>query len=188
MREFDADNPSAAFFARIYAVLGERATGNVFEELIAALDIIEDYRADFAKVTADKCAPDEQHCSCVPHLRRRIAELEVKPADSPTGTDAQPTRYTRPDGRETLDAIRDSMDDAAFLGFCVGNAIKYEDRTGKKGDAAEDQKKAAFYRQMAAHVRGNGPDPRHNRAGFVPYRRPVDHTADRSQIAALGKL
>ena len=106
--------------------------------------------------------------------------------DSPTGTDAQPTRYTRPDGRETLDAIRDQLGDAGFISFCIGNAIKYEDRQGKKGDAEEDRKKAAFYLQMAAHVQGSGPDPRSGRAGFVPYRRPVNHTADRAQVAALG--
>ena len=107
--------------------------------------------------------------------------------DSPTGTDAQPARYTRADGRETLDVIRDVLGDAGFIAFCIGNAMKYEDRTGKKGDAEEDRKKARFYRQMAAHVRGEGPDPRSGRPGFVPYCRLVDHNTDRAQVAALGE-
>lgn len=36
-------------------------------------DIHECYR----KVLADEGASDEGHCACVPHLRRRIAELEA---------------------------------------------------------------------------------------------------------------
>ena len=153
--------------------------------LVSRAERAQEFEEDFRKVTADKCAGDEAHCSCVPHLRRKIAELGAKPADSPTGHDAQPSRYTRPDGRETLDAIRDRLGDAGFIAFCVGNAMKYEDRQGKKGDAEEDRKKATFYRQMEAHVKGSGPDPRSGRPGFTPYRRPVDHTADRAQVAAL---
>lgn len=31
------------------------------------------------------------------------------------------------------------------LGFCLGNAVKYVARAGKKGDALEDLKKARWY-------------------------------------------
>lgn len=31
------------------------------------------------------------------------------------------------------------------LGFCLGNAVKYIARAGKKGDALEDLKKARWY-------------------------------------------
>lgn len=31
------------------------------------------------------------------------------------------------------------------LGFCLGNAVKYICRAGKKGDALEDLKKAQWY-------------------------------------------
>lgn len=31
------------------------------------------------------------------------------------------------------------------LGFCLGNAVKYIARAGKKGEAAEDLRKAAWY-------------------------------------------
>lgn len=36
------------------------------------VDLQDDYRATLA----EDCAPDERHCSCVPHLRRRVRELE----------------------------------------------------------------------------------------------------------------
>lgn len=31
------------------------------------------------------------------------------------------------------------------LGFCLGNAVKYISRAGKKGSAVEDLRKAAWY-------------------------------------------
>lgn len=37
-----------------------------------------DFEADFKKTVADTCAPDEKHCSCVPHLRRALDELAKK--------------------------------------------------------------------------------------------------------------
>lgn len=46
----------------------------------AKLDDIEDaYRI----VIDEKCAPDEKHCTCVPHLRRRVAELEAEVRHKP---------------------------------------------------------------------------------------------------------
>lgn len=41
-------------------------------------DKVQDYQDDFKHVMSEESAHDEQHCSCVPHLRR---ELEVKKAD-----------------------------------------------------------------------------------------------------------
>jgi hypothetical protein len=42
--------------------------------------------------------------------------------------------------------------EAWHLGFCLGNAVKYISRAGKKGDAIEDLKKARWYleREIAA--------------------------------------
>lgn len=37
---------------------------------------VEDFEEDFRNVVAENCAGDEKHCSCVPHLRRKIEELE----------------------------------------------------------------------------------------------------------------
>lgn len=43
-----------------------------FEGVSAKLDDIE---ADFKRTIEDSCAPDERHCSCVPHLRAEIKRL-----------------------------------------------------------------------------------------------------------------
>lgn len=37
---------------------------------------IADRDAAYAAVIEERCASDERHCACVPHLRQRIAELE----------------------------------------------------------------------------------------------------------------
>ena len=33
---------------------------------------------DYQRVVSETCAGDEKHCACVPHLRRRIRELEER--------------------------------------------------------------------------------------------------------------
>jgi hypothetical protein len=43
----------------------------------AQAETLADHQADAAKVLAEQCAPDEVHCSCVPHLRARIKALEA---------------------------------------------------------------------------------------------------------------
>lgn len=82
-----------------------------------------------------------------------------------------PDHYTV-NGRETIDRIRDVLGDVGFYNFCIGTAMKYEDRAGLKGDAQEDFAKQTFYREMANHVIGLGPDPRSGRPNFKPYVRP----------------
>jgi predicted nuclease with TOPRIM domain len=39
---------------------------------------ISDFEDDFRRVVNEDCAPDEKHCSCVPHLRRENAELKAE--------------------------------------------------------------------------------------------------------------
>lgn len=48
--------------------------------------------------------------------------------------------YYKDAGVEPITAI-----EAWGLGFCLGNAVKYIARAGKKGDRLEDLKKAAWY-------------------------------------------
>ena len=43
---------------------------------------IEDYEDSYRCVIDEKCAGDEMHCTCVPNLRRRIAELEKQLAEA----------------------------------------------------------------------------------------------------------
>jgi len=60
---------------------------------------------------------------------------------APTDTVNHPPRY-KAGGLEVIDVI-----EAFGLGFRLGNAIKYLLRAGRKGDAVEDLKKAAWYLQ-----------------------------------------
>lgn len=48
---------------------------------------------------------------------------------------------------ENIDAIKATLTEEEFIGFCKGNALKYQFRAGKKDQAktAEDYKKAIFY-------------------------------------------
>lgn len=110
--------------------------------------------------------------------------------DSVDGADRKPDRYAGAEGRETIDAMRDMalaaaeglgatdpdrvrrLADLLFAYHCDATALKYRQRTGKKGPAADDVRKAEWYEAMARHVRGQGPDPRHKRPGFEPYAYP----------------
>jgi hypothetical protein len=46
----------------------------LLEEIETLRERIADFEDDYRKVTSEKCAPDELHCSCVPHLRRALRE------------------------------------------------------------------------------------------------------------------
>ena len=115
------------------------------------------------------------------------------PADTPDGFDRAPTRYTAK-GRETIDRMRDlahaaareffgnaafteedvaDLADLLFAYHCDATALKYEDREGLKDDPTKDRSKRAWYLRMAAHVRGECPNPRSERPGFVAYERPA---------------
>lgn len=91
------------------------------------------------------------------------------------GREAAPAHYAGT--REVIDQIRDALGDDGFIAFCLGNAMKYRARAGKKAAAeGEDVAKAEWYEQMAAHVEaamsGDGasfPDPRSARPDFKPY-------------------
>lgn len=48
---------------------------------------------------------------------------------------------------ECIDAIESALGPDGFVAYCRGNALKYTFRAGRKGDAAEDLAKAAWYLQ-----------------------------------------
>jgi uncharacterized protein DUF3310 len=77
--------------------------------------------------------------------------IRLKPA-APRSVDSidHPPHY-KSGGLEAIDVI-----EAFGLGFCLGNAIKYVLRAGRKGDAGEDLKKARWYinREIARHGAG----------------------------------
>ncbi len=73
------------------AVMVEQAS----EQLLAisaerdeAAERLADYHDDYRAVIEEKCAGDEVHCSCVPHLRARIAALEAERDAETTRADA----------------------------------------------------------------------------------------------------
>jgi hypothetical protein len=66
---------------------------------------------------------------------------------------------------ECIDAIKAALGVEGAIAFCRGNAIKYAWRADKKRNCGEDLRKAAWYLQMAAHLLGDGPDPRSARSG-----------------------
>lgn len=63
-------------------------------------------------------------------------------------TTDQPAHYAdRP--VEVIDTIREALGEEGFRVFCRGNVIKYTLRAGRKGDEAEDMRKAANYARWA---------------------------------------
>ncbi len=46
----------------------------LIEEIEMLRDKTEQFEDDFRKVMSERCAPDERHCSCVPHLRKALNE------------------------------------------------------------------------------------------------------------------
>lgn len=117
--------------------------------------------------------------------------MERRAVVSDDGFERAPFRYVA-HGRETIDRQRDeayvracaflcdddprvaALADEMFAYLCDATALKYEDRRGRKDNVnpARDAEAARWYREMATHVRGEGPDPRHHRPGFIPYARP----------------
>jgi len=43
---------------------------------------LSEFVEDFRRVINDECAPDEKHCSCVPHLRARLRRVEGAARDA----------------------------------------------------------------------------------------------------------
>ena len=59
-----------------------------------------------------------------------------------------PDHYTQ-GGIEVIEYIRAKLSDVEFVGYCLGNTLKYVSRAGHKGDALEDYRKAQVYLQWA---------------------------------------
>ena len=59
-----------------------------------------------------------------------------------------PEHYKLNGGKQAIDLIREQLTHNEFIGFLIGNALKYELRAGKKpGESAEtDLAKAKWYR------------------------------------------
>lgn len=80
---------------------------------------------------------------------------EVKPAlPEPTSNPSdnnmvtQPKHYEFFEGVEAITIIARSMTEKQFAGYCMGNALKYRLRAGKKFNTEEDLKKADYYKEL----------------------------------------
>ena len=60
----------------------------------------------------------------------------------------QPKHYEFFDGVEAITIIARSMTEEGFKGYCMGNALKYRLRAGKKFNTEEDLKKADYYKEL----------------------------------------
>jgi thymidylate synthase (FAD) len=103
--------------------------------------------------------------------------------DEQTGFDHVPTHYAQEDGRETIDAIRDSLGDRDFLAYCRGQVLRYRARVGKKTKG--DDEKARFYEEMIDHLLYGRPDPRAARPTFQKYARQDERVHDYDRIPVL---
>ena len=80
---------------------------------------------------------------------------EVKPViPEPTSTTSDNNMVTAPkhyeffEGVEAITIIARSMTEKQFAGYCMGNALKYRLRAGKKFNTEEDLKKADYYKEL----------------------------------------
>ena len=73
----------------------------------------------------------------------RVVGQEPKP--DPVNS---PSHYTD-GGIKAIDYIKAKLGPDGFRSYCVGNALKYISRAGKKGSAKEDLSKAIWYLRRA---------------------------------------
>ena len=60
----------------------------------------------------------------------------------------KPKHYEFFEGVEAITIIARSMTEKQFAGYCMGNALKYRLRAGKKLNTEEDLKKADYYKEL----------------------------------------
>lgn len=77
----------------------------------------------------------------------RVVDDEAEPDSKPDLVNS-PSHYTD-GGIETIDFIEAKLGAEGFLGFCLGNALKYISRAGKKDNLEQDLSKAIWYLKKA---------------------------------------
>lgn len=120
---------------------------------VKEFDEVDGYAHYAYRVLEEIAEPQPEVTDLIANLGRRVHELE--------GADAvnSPAHYKRGD-LETIDIIAHITAgyDDPFVAYCVGNAVKYEDRAPYKHDSpAECLRKAAWYLTKAAdHIESKG--------------------------------
>lgn len=98
---------------------------------------------DEAKADAEQTwrpRPKDSYIEPLPQIRVLGLELVEAPADLPYEHIDHPQHYGGDTPYEAIKVI-----EAWGLGFCLGNAVKYISRAGKKGNEIQDLEKAAWY-------------------------------------------
>ena len=130
---------------RKYGEWGSEADFDIYVNKFARIDFtpLDDYYADKAVDIAATSVPDGYYHD---DEGDKLKPLRCKPAPDMVN---HPPHY-QADGIECIDAIRASLGLDGFVAYCRGNSIKYSWRAGKKADAAQDLRKAAWYLNRAA--------------------------------------
>ncbi len=79
-------------------------------------------------------------------VKLAIPEPTSNPSDDNMVT--APKHYEFFEGVEAITIIARSMTEKQFAGYCMGNALKYRLRAGKKFNTEEDLKKADYYKEL----------------------------------------
>lgn len=83
---------------------------------------------------------------------KRVATRVTPPVVSEPNTSGdmvtKPKHYEFFEGVEAITIIARSMTEKQFAGYCMGNALKYHLRAGKKFNTEEDLKKADYYKEL----------------------------------------
>lgn len=88
-----------------------------------------------------------EKCDCKTEwFKERMAKMEKEEASNNMVT--QPKHYEFFEGVEAITIIARSMTEKQFVGYCMGNALKYHLRAGKKFNTEEDLKKADYYKEL----------------------------------------
>lgn len=82
----------------------------------------------------------------------KVEEERPRPVSNSDTSDnnmvTKPKHYEFFDGVEAITIIARSMTEKQFAGYCMGNALKYRLRAGKKFNTEEDLKKADYYKEL----------------------------------------
>lgn len=77
-----------------------------------------------------------------------VTAPETTSAMSDSNMVTKPKHYEFFEGVEAITIIARSMTEKQFAGYCMGNALKYRLRAGKKFNTEEDLKKADYYKEL----------------------------------------
>lgn len=94
----------------------------------------------WSRLLCQKCAGDAWDRKSGDDVTERHEARKASEVDAALDMVNAPPHYKGKGGMQAIDVI-----ESFELGYCLGNAIKYILRAGKKGEAKEDIEKATWY-------------------------------------------